>query len=100
MSKRNCPNCGAPTTPNDKCEYCGTYFFDLAHIPLREPFYLSINVGTKDKPSVVTRKVYTNGCRVTLEPLWSENCGRTIDGQMQRIFVRDTAKYEFEFVTY
>ena len=98
--RTNCPNCGAPTTPNAKCEYCGTYFFDLAHIPLREPFYLSLNIGTEDHPQILTEKVYTTGCRVTREPVYDSFSGRDIEGNLHLGLIRTFSKYEFEFVTY
>lgn len=98
--RTNCPNCGAPTTPNAKCEYCGTYFFDIAHIPLSEPFYLSLNIGTEEHPQVITEKVYTSGCRLTREPFYDAFSGRDINGVLHLRPVGTTTKYEFEFISY
>lgn len=42
----NCPNCGQPINPDhNKCEYCGTSYFDLACIPADEPFYLRVRLS-------------------------------------------------------
>ena len=99
MSRTNCPNCGAPITSNAKCVYCGTYFFDIAHIPFYEPFYLSLNVGTEQHPNIVTSKVYTSGCKVTLEPVFDSYSGRDMNGVLHLHKVTSCAKYEFEFVS-
>ena len=99
MSRTNCPNCGAPITPNAKCEYCGTYFFDIAHIPFHEPFYLSLNIGTEQHPNIVVSKVYTSGCKVTLEPVFDSDTGRDINGALYRHRVTSCARYEFEFIS-
>lgn len=42
--KLNCPNCGAPITA-DKCEYCGTLFYDFANIEVGKPSYLRMKIG-------------------------------------------------------
>lgn len=39
MEKLNCPNCGAPIT-GDKCEYCGTIFYDFANINIGDVSYI------------------------------------------------------------
>lgn len=44
---RNCPNCGAPIDPYKcKCEYCGTYYYDLTNINLinGEPCYIQFKI--------------------------------------------------------
>lgn len=72
MEGRNCPNCGAPISPEkNKCEYCGTSYFDLSCIPLNEPFFLRINVGTREEPRIISSKVYSTGCTLTQEPCFS-----------------------------
>ena len=39
----NCPNCGAPIDPwKQKCDYCGTTYFDFTIIKTDEPFYIRI----------------------------------------------------------
>ena len=40
----NCPNCGQPITA-DKCEYCGTVFYDFTTIDLNGSSYLRIKVN-------------------------------------------------------
>jgi hypothetical protein len=48
MNKLNCPNCGAPISPEtNKCPYCNTSYFDLSSIDIdnNEPFYLKIRMG-------------------------------------------------------
>lgn len=98
--RTNCPNCGAPITPNAKCEYCGTYFLDIARIPLHEPFYLSLNIGTEEHPQVITEKVYTSGCKLTREPMYDCSPGRDFEGNICRFLSKTLSKYEFEFVAY
>lgn len=44
--KLNCPNCGQPIT-SEKCEYCGTVFYDFVNISPNEPSYLRIKYGDK-----------------------------------------------------
>ena len=44
--KLNCPNCGAPIT-GEKCEYCGTLFYDFASIELYKPSYIRIKYNGK-----------------------------------------------------
>lgn len=39
----NCPNCGAPIT-GEKCEYCGTVFYDWAVIESEKDFYVKIRL--------------------------------------------------------
>ena len=37
----NCPNCGSPVVL-DKCEYCGTTFYDFASLEIGKPAYIKI----------------------------------------------------------
>lgn len=37
----NCPNCGSPIV-SDKCEYCGTTFYDFASLEIGKPAYIKI----------------------------------------------------------
>ena len=46
MSKYNCPNCGAPIE-GVKCQYCGTYFFNICDIDTKKPKYIRIPIGDK-----------------------------------------------------
>lgn len=39
----NCPNCGAPIT-GEKCEYCGTVFYDWAVIDSEKDFYIKMRL--------------------------------------------------------
>jgi hypothetical protein len=40
----NCPNCGAPIK-KDRCEYCGTQFFDLSDMELNRESFLKIKIN-------------------------------------------------------
>ena len=92
MEGRNCPNCGAAINPEkNKCEYCGTSYFDLSCIPLNELFFLKINVGTREKPRIITQKVYTEGCTLTQEPCLS------CYGGMNTYYPEMT--YDFHFIS-
>ena len=47
----NCPNCAAPIEPYKcKCEYCGTYYYDLTVFDMEEnkPCYIKLktDIGT------------------------------------------------------
>lgn len=62
----NCPNCGAVINPEkDKCEYCGTSYYDLSCIPINEPFYLRLNVGTRENPKIICQKVFMPNLNIT-----------------------------------
>lgn len=66
---RNCPNCGAPIDlEKSKCEYCGTCYFDISSIPINEPFYLRLNIGTEEKPVIVCQKVISTGVTIAVNP--------------------------------
>lgn len=39
--KTNCPNCGMPITA-EKCEYCGTLFYDFGEIEIGKPALFKI----------------------------------------------------------
>lgn len=44
---RNCPNCGAPIDPyKNKCEYCGTYYYDFTNINFEhnKPCYIQFKI--------------------------------------------------------
>lgn len=42
----NCPNCGAPIN-NERCEYCGTQFYDLADLQLNCESFLRVKINDK-----------------------------------------------------
>lgn len=42
----NCPNCGAPID-GEKCQYCGTVFYDFAAIDTDKPSYIKMRVNGK-----------------------------------------------------
>lgn len=44
MSQTNCPNCGAPIQ-GEKCEYCGTIFYDLSLIDLSSSCFIKLKFG-------------------------------------------------------
>ena len=39
----NCPNCGAPIV-GEKCEYCGTVFYDWACLNMDRPSYIKMKI--------------------------------------------------------
>lgn len=56
MHKTNCPNCAAPIDPTqNKCQYCGTSYFDLSSIDFddHKPIWLKI----KTPMGIITSKV-------------------------------------------
>lgn len=40
----NCPNCGAPID-GEKCQYCGTVFYDFAAIDADKPSYIKMRIN-------------------------------------------------------
>lgn len=42
----NCPNCGAPID-GEKCQYCGTVFYDFAAIDMDKPSYIKMRINGK-----------------------------------------------------
>lgn len=63
MSKRNCPNCGAPYDISlNKCPYCNTSYYDLSALDLtaREPFYLKIKTEMNGQQYYITQLVRYN----------------------------------------
>ena len=97
MNGRNCPNCGAPLEiGRDNCAYCGTYYFDISCIPIHEPFFLRLNVGTREHPMIICQKVYTSGATVTREPI--ESCARDMQGRIIHVTPGESVSYELNFV--
>lgn len=69
MKDRNCPNCGAPIEiERCKCAYCGTSYYDFSCIPLREPFFLKLNLGSKDDPKIITTQAMMTQCAMMTSP--------------------------------
>lgn len=57
MDGKNCCNCGAPLDPSkEKCEYCGTPYYDLSALCLsiNRPVTLKIMIDFNGKPVTVT----------------------------------------------
>lgn len=80
MNKLNCPNCGAPISPeNNKCEYCGTSYFDLSSLDLdkNEPFYLKIKINN----IIITQLVQVDFNEITME----NNTVSIVGGKNQNI---------------
>lgn len=42
----NCPNCGAPIM-GERCEYCGTVFYDFSVIDSEKPSYIKMKIHGK-----------------------------------------------------
>lgn len=61
----NCPNCGAPIDPfHTKCEYCGTYYFDMTVFDINKPVYIKMDTGNE----ILTALVKTNGINIEALP--------------------------------
>lgn len=84
----NCPNCGAPIV-SEKCQYCGTLFYDFSAIDLGKPCYLKIKynnaiMAVKAIPTNVTCTMNTDCvdvCRYG-EPISSIITGHNLDLSM------------------
>ena len=93
----NCPNCGAPLdVTQNKCAYCGTSYFDLTCIPMNEPFYLRLNVRSRENPQVLCNKVITTGVTLSNFPD-SLGCYRNCDGEIMHSFVLPHIEYSMTF---
>jgi len=68
----NCPNCGAPIT-GERCEYCGSVFYDWACIDADKPFFIKYKQGNMVKMSkaVLTGITFTEDC--TPVSLYADN---------------------------
>ena len=68
----NCPNCGAPIT-GERCEYCGSVFYDWACIDADKPFFIKYKHGNMVRMSkaVLTGIKFTEEC--TPVSLYSDN---------------------------
>lgn len=56
MSK-NCPNCGSPIEPYKcKCDYCGTWYFDMSAFDLTDgkPCYVKFKTDYMGKKATLT----------------------------------------------
>ena len=96
---KNCPNCGAVIDiDKDKCAYCGTSYYDLSCIPFNEPFYLRLNIGTKENPRIILQKVYTSNVTIESKPQDIDiyaGIGNRRAAQITSPFVEQT--YEMKF---
>ena len=98
MNNKNCPNCGAPYDLDlNKCAYCDTSYFDLSCIPLNEPFYLKLNLGTKEKPQTIMQKVYTTGATISNKPEYQSIVG--FSGETRICQMNTPTEYELSFVS-
>ena len=101
---KNCPNCGAVINPDkDKCEYCGTSYYDLSCIPFNEPFYLRLNIGTREHPRIILQKVYTTNVTVDYKSQNIDICGyeRGVTTSISRLkspFMEQTYELRFNAV--
>ena len=53
----NCPNCGAPLEPYKyKCEYCGTYYYDLTAFDMSgdKTYYVKFKTNYMGQNAVIT----------------------------------------------
>jgi len=68
----NCPNCGAPIT-GERCEYCGSVFYDWACIDADKPFFIKNKHGNMVRMSkaVLTGIKFTEEC--TPVSLYADN---------------------------
>lgn len=65
---KNCPNCGSPIEPYKcKCEYCGTWYFDLTAFDMTEdvPYYVKFKtsygiITALAVPEIQTIESYTD----------------------------------------
>ena len=54
---KNCPNCGSPIEPYKcKCDYCGTWYFDMSAIDLTDgkPCFVKFKVPNFERDYILT----------------------------------------------
>ena len=101
MMNRNCPNCGAVIDEtSNKCAYCETLYYDLSVIPLNKPFYLTLNVGTEEKPHLITTKVYATNVSITQEPPPVTYITDMEGGYRRSLHYSPHVTFNMEFVSY
>ena len=87
---KNCPNCGAVMRPeHNKCEYCGTSYFDLTSINFDEnkPIYMRVKTCGKEflalcRPELDTIEIARDTIDVTMSDgtlVNSVAVGKTVD---------------------
>ncbi len=89
----NCPNCGAPIV-GERCEYCGTVFYDFSCIDVNSPCWIKIRYGD----NVFAAKMYVAELDFGLH---DDYCfGRNLLGEMPRHNVSHTkATLDLKLVT-
>ena len=88
MASKNCPNCAAPYDVGlNKCQYCGTSYFDLSAIDIsnKEPFYLKIKSGNITYLSKVVAKedalITMSEDAVDVVNKYGDKVGRVVTGK-------------------
>ena len=87
-----CPNCGAPIR-GDKCEYCGTRFYDFATIDLNEPCLVRIRVNNH----IIQGKMYVSD--MSLTQYASRESARDMAGRLYSFAVTNEANIHIDLST-
>ena len=96
---KNCPNCGSPIEPYKcKCDYCGTWYFDMTAIDFTDgkPCYIKMKTFINGQKCYLTSLVTPRFEGITIESDTCDVVSRT-GGVINRYVTKKTGKIDISF---